>query len=270
MQCKALARDGSQCRNNAIAGLQYCYIASHGAVTKPAKQRILNYLVNHKTQGVVGLIALVFGVGVFVWGLLERPRTATSGRITSARAGQTNTFNVGVVRFRTGDGVFLRDGAERLLDVRAESGRLLVSANIVENGQLIAELKDNEWNVQPRPAIFDRNYTADVLEVRGRGGEVILQVANLGYTVHVAGVFGCKNGKRFALGPAGYKGAVISPMLPNAPSEIEITPICQYPSDRHFGICSGTEKLRRLIPDGKPSYYLSTGLDICSEKRSMR
>ena len=66
------------------------------------------------------------------------------------------------------DGVVFDDGKVPLLAIHLIYGRLLVSTQIRdETGSLIAETKDNEW--KQGPAIFDRNYTHDVLEIRDYG-----------------------------------------------------------------------------------------------------
>jgi hypothetical protein len=56
----------------------------------------------------------------------------------------------------------------------------------------VAEIKDNEWSHQPRPAIFDRNYTSNILEIRdAMTGRVSLQLVDLGEAVYIAGLFLC-------------------------------------------------------------------------------
>lgn len=46
------------------------------------------------------------------------------------------------------------------------------------SGRLVAEIVNNEWKVNPQNA-WDRNYSADALEVRDPTGDIVLQVKAL-------------------------------------------------------------------------------------------
>jgi hypothetical protein len=48
--------------------------------------------------------------------------------------------------------------------------------------------------------IFDRNYNDHVLEIKDSRGEVPPQVIDFGATVHIAGIFRCKNGWTVTMG----------------------------------------------------------------------
>ncbi len=68
---------------------------------------------------------------------------------------------------------------------------------------------DNEWSHQSRPAIFDRNYTDNAVEIRDSKGDVVLQAVDLGPAIYAAGVLRCRNGVSITIGPdpvgeAGY------------------------------------------------------------------
>ncbi len=130
------------------------------------------------------------------------------------------------------------------------------------NGGVIAEMKDNEWKHQ-QPAIFDRNYTRDALEIRDKTGKVALQVANLGNTVHVAAVFHCKNDWTYMVGPIAGEGAAIELRRPGEPLTYEIPPICDYPSDLHFGSCPGIERLRQMASGPHTTYQLHFPVHLC-------
>lgn len=145
------------------------------------------------------------------------------------------------------DGLLFRDKEGPLLSVKPADGHLLVTTRIRDaSGALLAEMKDNEWKHMPQPAIFDRNYTADVLEVKDKTGKVALQVANLGDTIDVADVFHCSNGWTYMVGPIGGVGSAIELRPPGEELRYDIPPVCDYPSDIHFGSCSGIERLKRM------------------------
>jgi hypothetical protein len=116
----------------------------------------------------------------------------------SAPAQQSQmSVSVGSAEFvmLSNDGVVFDEGSASLLSIKLVKGRLLVTTQIRdERGELIAQMKDNEWQHQRQPAIFDRNYTRDVLEIKDKTGKVALQVANLGNTIDIAAVFHCSNG----------------------------------------------------------------------------
>lgn len=73
--------------------------------------------------------------------------------------------------------------AERFLPYLKEShfkveiveGQMTVSTQIRDrHGNLAAELVRNEWTVAPPPITYEKNYSANALEVRGAEGDVIL------------------------------------------------------------------------------------------------
>jgi len=163
------------------------------------------------------------------------------------------------------NGVVFAEGQTPLLSIRLADGRLLVTTQIRDDrGELIAEMKDNEWKHQPQPEIFDRNYTPDALEIKDKMGKVALQVASLGSTVAVAAVFHCKNGWTYMAGPIGGEGAAIEMRRPGQPLQSEIPPICDYPSDLHFGSCPGVERLRQMTLTMIPAIYrLYAPVNLC-------
>src|SRR5437867_5709079 len=197
MRCKANTQSGDQCRNNAISGTSFCYISSHGGIRKTFFQRACNFIQN-KWLGfsLFAAVSLTFGITSFYQRYHGSKLAATSGVITSPRA-SAMSVSVGSAEFvmLSNDGVVFDDGKNPLLQIRLVSGRLFVTTQIRdENGSMIAEMRDNEWKHQQAPAIFDRNYTQDVLEIRDKSGTIALQVANLGRTIAVAAIFHCENG----------------------------------------------------------------------------
>jgi hypothetical protein len=63
MRCKANTRSGDQCRNNAISGTSFCYIASHGGIQKTFPERAYNFIQN-KWLGfsLPGAVSLIIGI----------------------------------------------------------------------------------------------------------------------------------------------------------------------------------------------------------------
>lgn len=127
------------------------------------------------------------------------------------------------------------------LTIETIGGRVKVSTEIKNaRGELLVELVRNQWRVSPAPNTFDRNYTDDALEVRNAEGRIILQVKSLPDRVQLQGEWHGPNGQAFrmlkGLGPDGKVGGLLLPR-PNGflPSDPEIVPIFEYPSDAHFG-----------------------------------
>jgi len=93
----------------------------------------------------------------------------------------------------------------------------------------------------------------------------VLQVVNFGEVIHFAGIFHCKNRWTYALLPIGYSGAIMEIKPPGVELEYEIEPICEYPSETHFGDCPGLDSLKKLIKISGPGYRLGGSLEICNK-----
>jgi hypothetical protein len=233
--------------------------------------------------GLIGVVGTIIGI-VGLWfyfkdkeeTTLNKNKAAMSGILRSTNDVSNTTapiISAGGARFIIWDpnGVFLSEGTNPLVWLHINNGKLAVSANIRnENGELVAELRDNEWTLN-KNLIFDRNYTNQALEVRERSGKVILQVAilpveNLGEIIYFAGILRCSNGRTLEIAN-GQTGAVFEFQPPHKPSQITINPIFKYPSDLHFGDCPGYKTLlseNPAITNGKTHvYWLSKPLDIC-------
>jgi hypothetical protein len=268
-RCKAKTTTGDQCRNNAIPGTSFCYISSHGKIRKTRWQRSWNLLRN-KWQAAVALISLpltLFGALGVYWYLRDSKRNATSGVVSSSTQAAALSISVGSAEFRmlSKDGVVFDEAGVPLLSIRLLNGKLLVTTRVRDaNGSLIAEMSDNEWTHQSKPAIFDRNYTENALEIRDSAGRVVLQVADLGNTINVAAVFHCKNGWTYLVGPlAGGSGVELRP--PGEPLTSQIPTICDYPSELHFGSCPGIERLRNMTAGHHPTVSLYFPIHFCSD-----
>ena len=146
---------------------------------------------------------------------------------------------------------------------------LVVSANIRDDkGQLIAELKDNQWSHQARPAIFDRNHTDSALEIRDSKGDIALQVVDFGSDVYVSGVFHCRKGTSWTIftyrNPSGKLFTIIVGQRPGA-EPWPIPPICEYPSDQKLGICPRIASVPRPDPKDTSAYEITQSMDICNK-----
>jgi hypothetical protein len=165
--------------------------------------------------------------------------------------------------FNSEDGVVLRDGQDPLLRVRLRDTKLYVTTKIRnERGDLIAELDDNEWSHQARPAIYDRNYNDHVLEIVGSDGNVVLQVVDFGRAIYVAGFFRCRNAWSTVIGPRSDGAALLDIRPPEKPHEYVIPHICEYPSEQKLGSCPGSTTIK--VPSvSDRSVPLPVGLDLC-------
>lgn len=265
-RCKAGTKTGDQCRNNAIPGTRFCYISSHGNIQKTFSQRAGNFVKNKWLAFALAAVSVSLGTLGTWWYLRDKKMTATSGVISASAEQSPMAVSVGSAEFvmLSKDGVVFAEDETPLLSIRLADGRLLVTTQIRdERGELIAEMKDNEWKHQPQPAIFDRNYTRDALEIKDKTGKVALQVANLGGTVDVAAVFHCMNGWTHMAGPIGGEGSAIELRRPGQPLQSEIPPICDYPSDLHFGSCPGVERLRQMTSRIHAIYPLHSPVHLC-------
>jgi len=265
-RCKANTKTGDQCRNNAIPGTRFCYLSSHGDIKKSFGQRAANFAWNKWVTLALSVVSVVLAALALYWYLRDKKMTATSGVISSPTQQLPMAVSVGSAEFvmLSKDGVVFSEGKAPLLSVHLVSGRLLVTTQIRDSsGELIAEMKDNEWKHQPQPAIFDRNYTSDVLEVKDKSGKVALQVVNLGETVDVAAVFHCKNGWTYLVGPVAGEGSVIELRPPGQEPRYEIPPVCDYPSDLHFGSCPGVERLKQMTSRIHAIYPMYAPVYLC-------
>ena len=203
----------------------------------------------------------------------ERPEKYSGNGSTKTGDGRQTGRKTGLISnyfmwrgevFTDPNGTIFCDDGEPLVSIRyGEDGRILLSAKIRnEKGELIAEIRDNEWKFNS-DLLFDRNYTNFAIEVRERTGNVVLQVADLGDVIHFEGILRCRNGRTFTVG-RDERGAVFG----FGPNTVSIPEIFEYPSALHFGSCPGYERLRKIEPPivpGKPFGFLITKpLEICN------
>jgi len=269
MRCQARTRSGDQCRNNAISGASFCYISTHGCIQKTLGQRVGNFVQN-KWLSLALIFVTFIGLPLTIISLLWQSRAdrlaATSGVLSGPVHDGPLSVSVGSAEFimLSRDGIVFDDKINPLLSLRIANGKLLVTTRIRdEKGNLIAEMTDNEWKLQQPPGIFDRNYTADVLEVRDRTGRVALQVANLGETVDLSAIFHCPNGWTYMAGTLGAVGSGVELRPPGQALTSEIPSICDYPSELHLGSCPGLERLKRVRSRPHTVYQLHFPVHLC-------
>lgn len=126
-------------------------------------------------------------------------------------------------------------------------GKSKVSTQIADrSGNIITELRRNEWKVAPPPGTWDRNYTDDALEVINAQGKVVLQVKVLPDRLQLQGewwaptcalrviVEGPACGIRLLQIPEAYN-AQIQFLPPERPNAHQIRRMFEYPSDLHLG-----------------------------------
>jgi len=249
-RCRAKTREGDQCRNNAIPGTKYCYIASHGAIGAPFYKRCLNFARNHLVLTIIGLIV---GLVPFFWHYRDVGLAATSGLISHPHPASQQVISIGAARtvIDAPDGVIFRDGSDRVLSVRMIANKLYVSALIRdEKGDLVAELRDNEWSLN-KNEYYDRNYNDQAIEVRDNSGDIVLQVVDFGDTIHLSSVFHCKGDFTTILAPVDEHSGAIDFLLPGEQPHYRIQPICEYPSNTHLGQCPEIESLGKIVQNGR-------------------
>lgn len=276
-RCNGKTKNGEPCRNFPMKGSDYCYIRFHGPSSKPFVSRILNLFRNRAETIITGVVLMMIPLGI---AFHRYAMEAQSGVLDSINPASTANISSGAGRlhFDNPDGVFLREGSTPILEVKLQRHKrhwflpsqqqLLVSATIRDaTGNQVARLRDNEWTVID--PMYDRNYTSDTLEVRDRNENVVLQVVNFGHTIHIAGVFRCKNGWINVIAPARINGldvAAIEFRPPWMVPQIKITNICDYPSALHFGSCPGVANLRKLVEEpGATSGVDMNGSLVCSD-----
>jgi hypothetical protein len=120
------------------------------------------------------------------------------------------------------------------LTVELEDDQLKVSTVIRDQtGKVVAELVKNEWKVNSATA-YDRNYSKDAIEVRDASGDVVMQLRFVSDRVQFQGRFFDKTGRGVTIckvkGPDGKMGGAM-----DFSGQLRITPIFQYPSERHLG-----------------------------------
>jgi hypothetical protein len=271
-QCEGLNRNNQRCGNEALPGKRFCHLSSHGPRRLTRRQWVETIV------GAVGFVAAIVGICGYLLQRADDRLNATSGTLSPSSLRTPEYLSFGGIKFHelNPDGIAIKDGNEPILTVQTRPFRsvaclwmwkcqrqMVVSAKVKDlKGEPIIELTNNEWSHQPRPAIFDRNYTDNILEVRNsETGRVFLQVVDLGETVYVAGTFICSHTLwTYTLSP----GVLLEVRPPGAEISHVIQPICEYPSDLHLGQCS-SKSVESLIKPNTPVWPVKTSLQVCTD-----
>jgi hypothetical protein len=283
-QCEGFNRNDQRCGNEALPGSRYCHITAHAQRRITPWYRLAELFRSHPAVvilSVIGLIGALVGATSFMIQLATNHESATSGTISPSGLAPAKYLLLAGVELeeKNREGIVLKDGDEPILTVNIRPFRsvrclwmwrcqnqMLVSWKLRNTkGELVAEINNNEWSHQPRPAIFDRNYTNHILEIRdGTTGKVSLQLVDLGEMVYVAGTFLCSHsGWTFTVGP-GNGVARIQPRPPCVESSIVIAPLCEYPSSQHLGQCS-SKSVESLIKPEYRAYPIWNPIPVCTD-----
>jgi hypothetical protein len=128
---------------------------------------------------------------------------------------------------------------ENALTIELENSDVKVSTIIRDKtGRVVAELKKNEWKVNPNNT-WDRNYSTNALEVKDPTGDIVLQVILLDDRVRFQAKLYDSSGRGISFGkvrgPEGWGGGIeiTGPKHPDL--LLKISPVFKYPSDLHLG-----------------------------------
>jgi hypothetical protein len=277
-QCEGFNRDGTRCRNEALPGQRSCHITAHDENRITLRRRLAEFLRSHPIVTGLGFVAAILGIIAFCLLISANQQNTTSGTLSPDGTAAARYISFGGPRFeeKNRDGIVAKDGDDPILTVRMRFFRsarclwlwnckrqMLVSTKLKNlKGDLVAEVRNNEWSHQPRPAIFDRNYTDSILEIRdATTGRVSLQLKDLGETVYIAGTFLCSHsGWTYTITP----GPIMELRPPGAAISQVIPPVCEYPSALHLGQCS-SNKAESLIKPDSPVYPVWTPLQVCRD-----
>jgi hypothetical protein len=129
----------------------------------------------------------------------------------------------------------IRIGEDVLTVERLANGNVAVTTTVRDpSGKIIAEIVRNDWKLRPS-LLWDRNFNASAVEVRGETGEVILQVRALPDRIQLQGIWHSATGRFFELvrSPDPNHAGGLAILRPE--QRVRIKPLFRYPSDQHLG-----------------------------------
>jgi len=208
----------------------------------------------------VGAWCVVLLVGTIAFPFLptkwrEEQAAANEGELVAPSDGQL--YPDSDVRFQIGaraDGTLMTwtgpQGADVLkivgskLNIRRENGKLLVSTEVREkqSGNVIVSIIDNVWQTSNlQSVVWDKNYTANALEVKDGRGRVVFQIILLADRVRFQGEWWHEDGYGgLIMRPFPYDpikgGPIIQYFTPTYHPEEgpQIQPMFRYPSKKHW------------------------------------
>jgi hypothetical protein len=130
------------------------------------------------------------------------------------------------------------------LSIQRKSGKLLLTTQVRDQqGKIVVQVTDNEWQVSPDSSIcWDKNYTRNSFEVKDGRGRVVLQVILLPESVRIQGEWWHEDGNGVRImRPFPYDRVGTGPIFVKMtkiyhPDDPAIEPMFQYPSKDHWGV----------------------------------
>lgn len=265
-QCRGKTKRGTRCRKVALSGKKYCYLhrKENTHWFSLTKNVLRNYL-----WPLITVIATVLTVVGYINNCIDKEIQRTTGEIIPPRSQSVQPEKAKVaigsdnIILLPPNNVLLTEGGLPLVNIKLINDRLLVSVKLRDkDGELIAELVDNQWDVNPYSS-FDRNYTDNIIEIKNKKGEIVLQAVNLGEVIYLACLLHCKSGPIFGLIPDDQSGRVrIVYFPPDEPLEGKLSPLCDYPSDLNLGNCRKLDTIKNTTLLGR-EYVLDQPLIVC-------
>ncbi|GLH75071.1 hypothetical protein GETHLI_35740 [Geothrix limicola] len=146
------------------------------------------------------------------------------------------------------DGVLFRWKSDNspLIKIIIVNNNILLSTTVrAKNGDIIAEIIDNEWKTSPILA-YDRNYSNNAFEVKDSKGDIVFQVKIKDKRAQILGKFYSKTGFGwlfYQLPASEGGGGSLIPIPPEAPEpKLQITPMFQYPSNKYLSVLANSER----------------------------
>jgi hypothetical protein len=130
-----------------------------------------------------------------------------------------------------------------VLILRKSYGKLLITTHVRDrDGKIIVDIVDNKWRVSPDTGIsWDKNYTANALEVEDGRGRVVFQIVLRPDAAYIQGEWWNENkvGAR-VLRPYPFDRSKVGPIFQILtptyhPDDPRIEPVFKYSSKEHLG-----------------------------------
>lgn len=103
-----------------------------------------------------------------------------------------------------------------------------------QSGKIIAEIVQNNWKLRPS-LLWDRNYNASAIEVRGEDGAVVLQIRVLSDRIQLQGIWHTHTGKFFEIVKSPDSTRPMGIIIWDPKKRVTIKAIFRYPSDQYLG-----------------------------------
>ena len=216
-------------------------------------------------KSIIAGLGILLAIIPIVWYLQDQKQTATTGSISKNGKALSPVISIGPARFtlKPPNKVLFQDRGKPLIGIKIQNNKLFLSAVVRDShGDLIAEIKDNEWSLN-RDNHFDRNYSDSAIEIRDRAGRVVLQAVHFGDIINLRGILRCSDGSGWVLDSSDRQSMMSHFFAGKNPRE-EIIPICNYPSVRHLGDCPGIPYIEKVVSRNElPNYVLERPLELC-------